>query len=151
MKTFKCQSIFLMVGLASAIVVTPLVIYLKQASNGPSVGTHSFWAIVLVGLFYVLVQRFAVRINIAQLNRNYVVTEVPMLLGAVFLPPLIHVFVRFVAAATGQLGGFVRTRVFQRRKQPSPMDSQVQPRLPLLVPCSLPFIGKRLTTRAVAC
>ena len=73
MKSFEGRSIYFMVSVASGIVTTPLVIYLTRASTNTSVGTHTYWGIVLVGLLYVLVQRFALRINHAQFDRNYVV------------------------------------------------------------------------------
>jgi diguanylate cyclase (GGDEF)-like protein len=101
MRIFKGKSIYFMVSLASAIVVVPLATYLSRVPVGGSLSTRSLWAIVLVGTLYVVVQRFAVQINIAQLNRNYVVTEVPMVLGAALLHPLVHVIARFLAAAVG--------------------------------------------------
>jgi hypothetical protein len=93
----RARSIYVSVGFVAWMVISPLVVYVAQANSGATSVTLSAWSLVGVTGMYVLVERFAVRLSIGECNINYVLTEFPLLLGAIFVNPVAHIAVRFVA------------------------------------------------------
>jgi diguanylate cyclase (GGDEF)-like protein len=93
MKQVKTRSIYVCLSLMAWFVIGPSIAFF---------GFHPFsttkmWAIFPTFGAYIVVERLAIRLSIGQYNTNFVATEFPLLVGAVLLPPGLHMTVRFGA------------------------------------------------------
>jgi diguanylate cyclase (GGDEF)-like protein len=100
-RIFKGRSLYFTVSFAGWLLAIPLLTCHLLVFNKSNLGTHTYWAIVLVFSVYVLVERLAVRVGLGQYNANFIATELPLLLGAALLHPVSHVGARFLAMAIG--------------------------------------------------
>jgi diguanylate cyclase (GGDEF)-like protein len=74
-------------------------------------------SLLWVASLYFLAERFASRVAVGRFNVNFVPTEVPLLLGAAFLTPHVHIGLRMIATGSAT---FVRLR-----KKPHDIRSQI--------------------------
>ncbi len=97
MKLGQTRSLFVTIPLVAWLVLIPSMGYLIFGPSPSSQPTATAWAILLITVSYVVVERLALRLSVGEYNMNYVATELPLLLGASLLGPLAHIGVRFVA------------------------------------------------------
>jgi diguanylate cyclase (GGDEF)-like protein len=81
----------------ASVVIVPTLLLLG-GSGGPPVSV--LWVLGIAGV-YGVVEQTATRVSVGRVHLNYSPSEIPLLLGALFLHPAIHVLVRFVAAGLG--------------------------------------------------
>jgi diguanylate cyclase (GGDEF)-like protein len=72
--------------------------------------------VALVAGGYLLAERFAVRTTIGETQLNYTVSEVPLLVGAIFVHPLLHVAIRFCATFLGSFSRISRRRNYREAR-----------------------------------
>ena len=72
---------------------------------------------ILVAMAYFISERFASRLAVGRFNINYAPSEIPILLGAAFLAPHLHIALRFAATGLATLARLrKRNRVGMRQK-----------------------------------
>ncbi len=86
-------------GLAVAAAI-PLVAF--SAISGMPIPVN-YTDSLLILFAYLLVERFALRLRVGEFHLNFVATELPAVLGLLFLPIGPHLVVRFLAGALGTL------------------------------------------------
>jgi diguanylate cyclase (GGDEF)-like protein len=96
-KRFRTRSIFLVLSLVAWFVIIPAIAFLAFHQSAWPITTRSVWAILLIFSAYVAVERMALRLSVGKLNLNFAATELPLLVGAAVLSPVVHIVVRFVA------------------------------------------------------